>query len=147
MPDPTSRAPNDGDAPELLPFGDDLHTAASGSGAAPSSADEPAEPEDSTAAMYARARQCSDAGEAREAIAIYRALLAREPRHVRARNNLALLLEKSGDVDGALSELGKALGFDADNVSVLCNRAAILPARLKYAPAATELTRGARNGE
>src|SRR5687768_11233272 len=124
MPDTSNRTPHDGDAPDQLPFVDDLHTPAGAAGSA-IPGDEAGEPEDSTAAMYARARQCTDAGESREAMAIYRALLAREPRHVRARNNLALLLEKSGDVDAALSELGKALGFDADNVSVLCNRAAI----------------------
>src|SRR5688572_20633666 len=144
MPEPTNRAPNDGDAPELLPFGDDLHSPpAGGATAAGATADELPEPEDSTAAMYARARQCSDAGESGEAIAIYRALLAREPRHVRARDNLALLLEKSGDVEAALAELGKALSFDADNVSVLCNRAATLTGRLKYALPETDLTRAA----
>src|SRR5215213_9153170 len=115
MPDTGNRLPLDGETPDQLPLGDDLRPMP-GAFVAP---DLPAETEDSTAAMYARARQCTEAGETREAVAIYRALLAREPRHIRARNNLALLLEKSGDVDGALSELGKALGFDADNVSVL----------------------------
>ena len=99
MSEPGNRTPQDGDAPDLLPFADDVRSpVGTPSAGAGGEADEGLEPEDSTAAMYARARQCSDAGETREAIAIYRALLAREPRHVRARNNLALLLEKSGDV-------------------------------------------------
>ena len=128
MPDTGNRAPLDGETHDQLPLGEELRPAPAVGASIPS--DVLAESEDSTAGMYARARQCTEAGETREAMAIYRALLAREPRHIRARNNLALLLEKSGDVDGALSELGKALGFDADNVSVLCNRAAILTARL-----------------
>lgn len=144
MPDTGNRLPFDGETPDQLPLADELRTA-SGVGAAP--ADGPPETEDSTAAMYARARQSAEGGETREAIAIYRLLLAREPRHIRARNNLALLLEKSGDVDGALSELGKALSFDGDNVSVLCNRAAIYTARLKYDQAETDLTRAARIDE
>src|SRR5690349_19132715 len=144
MPDTGNRLPLDGETPDQLPLGDELRSAPA-AGAIP--ADGPPEAEDSTAAMYARARAASEAGETREAMAIYRALLAREPRHIRARNNLALLLEKSGDVDGALAELGKALGFDADNVSVLCNRAAILTARLRYDQAETDLTRAARIDE
>src|SRR5688572_21086728 len=99
----------------------------------------PADSDDSIGAMYARARQFADDNEPREAVALYRQLLARDPRHIRARNNLALLLEKTGDIDGALAELDKAISFDEDNVSVLCNRAAILIARMRYERAEQDL--------
>jgi Flp pilus assembly protein TadD len=94
--------------------------------------------------MYATAREQSDAGEIIAAVSSYRMLLKLQPTHVRARNNLALLLEKRGDVDGAITELTQALTFEPDNVSVLNNRAAMLSARLRYEQAETDLRRALR---
>ena len=93
------------------------------------------------AELYARAREQADAGEMAAAISSYKQLLVRAPSHVRARNNLALLLEKRGDLDGALAELDKALAAEPENVSVLCNRAAVLSSRLRYEQAEADLRR------
>lgn len=97
--------------------------------------------------LFARAREESDRGEMVRAIASYREVIALDPSHIRARNNLALLLEKRGDLEGALGELQKALETEPDSVSVLCNRAAILSARLRYEQAEQDLRRAWRLDE
>src|SRR5919202_3651580 len=108
----------------------------------------PAEVEERRIAeLYAQAREQSDAGDLAAAIASYRQILNRAPTHVRARNNLALLLERRGDVDGALTELERALELEPDNVSVLCNRAAILSTLLRYEQAEADLRRASRIDE
>lgn len=116
-------------------------------GAAPGAKAEGTAPpagDDRIASLYATAREQSEASDIGAAIATYRQLLAREPTHVRARNNLALLLERRGDVDAALAELQRALEQDPDNVSVLCNRAAILSGRMRYEEAQIDLQRALR---
>jgi Tfp pilus assembly protein PilF len=70
--------------------------------------------------------------------------MAREPRNVRARGELAGLLERRGDADGALAELGRALEIAPDDVALLCARAAILTARGRYDPAEADLRRAVR---
>ena len=52
-----------------------------------------------------------------------RALIAREPGNARARAAARGLLEKKGDLEGALAELGRALEYAPDDVSILCARA------------------------
>ena len=52
-------------------------------------------------------------------------LLARMPRHVKARTTWRSSSSKRGDLDGALQELDARLEQETDNVSVLCNRAAM----------------------
>src|SRR5215207_1529046 len=61
---------------------------------------EPGSDAERVASLYARARAHSDAGEDSAAVTAYRQLLKIDPRHVRARNNLALLLERRGNVHG-----------------------------------------------
>src|SRR3954469_16292693 len=75
-------------------------------------------PDDGSGAMFAIARDHAEKNELPAAIAAYRQLPTKFPANVRARNNLALLLEKKGDVDGALQELNSALETEPDNVSV-----------------------------
>ncbi|MGH7663656.1 MAG: tetratricopeptide repeat protein [Gemmatimonadaceae bacterium] len=144
-------SPNDGDAREASP--------ASGTPGARDSAEPevatpgsspPGQPSSRPAVqadLYAVARAQSDAGKADDAIASYRQLVAREPSHVRARNNLALLLERGGNIDAAVAELDSALEVEPDNVSVLCNRAAILSGRLRYEDAERDLLRALRADE
>ena len=93
---------------------------------------EPGSDAERVATLYTRARAHSDAGEDTAAVTTYRQLLKIDPRHVRARNNLALLLERRGNVQGALEELEQAIAAEPDNVSLLLNRAAVLSAH-RYA--------------
>src|SRR5207249_7347406 len=91
--------------------------------------------------LYIAAREASDRGEVERAAAAYRELLARDPKHVKARNNLALILDARGDRDGALAELDRALESEPDNSALLLNRAAILGATVRYAAAQRDLQR------
>ena len=104
-------------------------------------------PDDGSGAMFAVAREHAEKNEVPAAIAAYRQLLTKFPTNVRARNNLALLLEKKGDADAALQELNTALETEPDNVSVLCNRAALLSGKLKYDAAEADLRRALRVDE
>ena len=93
-----------------------------------------------------QARASMAAGEWSAAATTLRALVAREPKHARARALLAELLEKKGDVEGALAELGRAIDATPDDVQLLCARAAILTARGRYELAEADL-RGAIRAE
>lgn len=111
------------------------------------SAVEPGSDAERVATLYAKARAHSDAGEDTAAVTAYRQLLKIDPRHVRARNNLALLLERRGNVQGALEELEQAIAAEPDNVSLLLNRAAVLSAHLRFEQAEADLRRALRFGE
>jgi len=110
-------------------------------------AQEPGSDAERVATLYARARAHSDAGEDTAAVMAYRQLLKLDPKHVRARNNLALLLERQGNVQGALEELEQAIAAEPDNVSLLLNRAAVLSAHLRFEQAESDLRRALRFGE
>ena len=56
-----------------------------------------------------QATDLASRGEMSAALTLLRSLIAREPSNARARAGLAGLLEKRGDVEGALGELGRAL--------------------------------------
>jgi tetratricopeptide (TPR) repeat protein len=88
---------------------------------------------------YGEARAAADAGEADRAEALYRSLLAERPAHVRARNNLALLLDAAGNHQGALAELDRALELEPENGTLLVNRGALLGAMGRYAAAERDL--------
>jgi tetratricopeptide (TPR) repeat protein len=111
------------------------------------SAIEPGSDAERVATLYAKARAHTDAGEDTAAVTAYRQLLKIDPRHVRARNNLALLLERRGNVQGALEELEHAIAAEPDNVSLLLNRAAVLSAHLRFEQAEADLRRALRFGE
>jgi len=85
--------------------------------------------------LYLAAREASERGEIDRAAASYRDLLVRDPNHVKARNNLALILDARGDRDGALAELDRALETEPDNPALLLNRAAVLAATVRCAAA------------
>ena len=57
---------------------------------------------------------------------------------------MASLLERRGDVEGALSELGRALDVHPDDVTLLCARAALLAGRARYDQAEVDLRRAAK---
>jgi len=100
-----------------------------------------APPPDPSDLLYASARAAVDEGHPDAAMALYRELLSRYPRHLRARNNLALLLDASGDHAGALAELDRALEMDAEHTTLLTNRGALLGALGRYAAAERDLRR------
>lgn len=83
-------------------------------------------------------------GEMSAAQVAVRALIAREPGNARARAVLAGFLEKKGDLEGALGELGRAIDSAPDDVSILCSRAMLLASRARYDQAEVDLRRAAR---
>lgn len=91
--------------------------------------------------MFAQAQDAAQGGRSDEARALYRQLLALRPLHVRARNNLALLLDAAGDHTGALAELDRALDVDQDNTTLLVNRGALLGALGRFQAAERDLKR------
>ena len=89
--------------------------------------------------LYAEARDAAEAGRAEDAKRLYRQLLALHPAHVRARNNLALMLDAEGNHQGALAELDRALDVESENGTLLVNRGALLGAMGRYAAAERDL--------
>ena len=96
-------------------------------------------PPDPAEILYGEARAAADAGRSEDAKSLYRQLLAAHPAHVRARNNLALLLDAEGSHQAALAELDRALDIDAENGTLLVNRGALLGAMGRYAAAERDL--------
>jgi tetratricopeptide (TPR) repeat protein len=104
---------------------------------APAAPPEP--PPDRTEILYGEARDAAVAGRTEEAKQLYRQLLALHPTHVRARNNLALILDAEGNHQGALAELDRALDIETENGTLLVNRGALLGAMGRYAAAERDL--------
>jgi Tfp pilus assembly protein PilF len=108
------------------------------------SADERAERSERTTDVLEHARQLAAAGEMTAALTTLRALIAREPKHARARHLLAELLVHKGDVPAAIAELTRALELVPDDVTNLCTRAALYTERAKYDLAETDLKRAVK---
>jgi Flp pilus assembly protein TadD len=89
--------------------------------------------------LYGEARAAAEAGRCDEAKRLYQQVLATQASHVRARNNLALLLDAEGNHQGALVEFDRALGVDPENGALLVNRGALLGAMGRYAAAERDL--------
>jgi tetratricopeptide (TPR) repeat protein len=107
------------------------------------SSDERADRIDRTDVLQ-HARQLAQIGEMTAALTTLRALIAREPKHVRGRQLLAELLAHKGDVELAIQELNRALELAPDDVPNLCLRAALCTSRAKYDQAETDLKRAAK---
>ncbi len=99
----------------------------------------PPAPPDPAEIMYGEARAAAEAGHRDEAKRLYRDLLGLHPAHVRARNNLALLLDAEGNHQTALAELDRALETEPDNSTLLVNRGALLGAMGRFAAAEHDL--------
>lgn len=100
------------------------------------------EPEpDAAELLFDEAQAAAAADRPEEAKRLYRQVLALRGAHVRARNNLALLLDGAGDHAAALAELDRALEYDAENPTVLVNRGALLGAAGRFAAAERDLKR------
>ncbi|MCH7776072.1 MAG: tetratricopeptide repeat protein, partial [Gemmatimonadetes bacterium] len=101
------------------------------------------EPEEPSAEelLYNAAREAQAQGEHRRALAIYRELLSVVPEHLKARNNLALLLDQNGDHEEALHELKLCLRTEPNNPQVLVNRGGVLGSLGRYKEAEADLRR------
>lgn len=94
--------------------------------------------------LFENAKAASLAGKLEEAAALYRVVISMDSGHVRARNNLGILLDEMGDHDAALEHLEAALGVEPDNPEVLTNVGAALAAQGRYDEAAAQLKRAAK---
>lgn len=90
------------------------------------------------------AREATERDEVQRAASIYEELLRINPRNVKARNNLALLLDRTGDREGALEALDRCLSDDPDCVQAKINRGAILASLARYREAERDLLAAVR---
>ena len=91
--------------------------------------------------LFEEAKREAGAGHLTEAAGLYRQVIAIDPTHVRAHNNLAVLVDQMGDHDVALEHLQAALEIDPENGEVLANLGAILAAQGSYDQAESHLRR------
>ena len=91
--------------------------------------------------LYNAAKEAHSQDEVRRAMAIYRELLALNPGHVKARNNLGLLLDHIGDSEEALQQLQLCLNAEPDNPQVLVNRGGVLGTLGRFVEAEDDLRR------
>lgn len=100
----------------------------------------PAPPEPPSAELlYGAAREAAARGDVTRAIGIYRELITDEPTHLKARNNVAILLDEQGDHAAALRELDRCLQLAPGNAQVLVNRGAVLGSLARFAEAESDL--------
>jgi len=90
------------------------------------------------------AREATERDEVQRAASIYEELLRINPRNVKARNNLALLLDRTGDREGALEALDRCLSDDPDCMQAKINRGAILASLARYREAERDLLAAVR---
>ena len=91
-----------------------------------------------------RQRPHPGAGRLEEALDSYRRLVAMDPAHIRARNNLGVLLDQMGSHDVALEHFQAAVEIDPENAEVLTNFGASLAAQGRYDEAESQLRKAAR---
>jgi Flp pilus assembly protein TadD len=102
-------------------------------------------PEPATEELLERAaREAAERDEIQRATSIYEELLRISPNNVKARNNLALLLDREGDREGALEALDRCLNDDPDCVQAKINRGAILASLARYGEAERDLLAAVR---
>jgi tetratricopeptide (TPR) repeat protein len=89
--------------------------------------------------LYQRAKQLSDAGSLHDAARVYGDLLAIDPKHLRARNNLGVLFDQLGNYEAALAEYLAAEELDPDDVRLQCNIAAVQASLGRYRDAEERL--------
>ncbi len=82
--------------------------------------------------LYEEGKRYARAGQYAQAIDAYHDVLRRDPRHVRARNNLGFAYDCRGDYDLAINEYLAALELDPKNVQIQCNLGAVYGAKGRY---------------
>ncbi|NIR45129.1 MAG: tetratricopeptide repeat protein [Gemmatimonadetes bacterium] len=98
-----------------------------------------------TETLYLRARELAEGGALREAVGVYRQLLADSPDHLKAHNNLGFLYDRLGDSEAALAEYRAAESLDPDDVRLQCNVAAALASLGRYGEAEEKLAEALRS--
>lgn len=106
---------------------------------------EPQSDEPAADRLYRRATDAATHGRIAEAVQRYRELLALEPTHLAARNNLSLLLEASGDPNEALEQLSAALRANPDEPALLVSRGSIYGRLKSYTEAEADLRRAIKH--
>lgn len=107
-------------------------------------ATEPRTDESPVERLYRRAVEAASRGRVSESIHRYRELLALEPGHLPARNNLSALLETTGDPAAALEQLNAALRLTPDDVNLLVSRGAIHGRLKQHGEAESDLRKALR---
>jgi tetratricopeptide (TPR) repeat protein len=83
-------------------------------------------PPEVLAGMLQAAHASLDAGRYQEAIAAYKAVLARHPDHVEAITHLGVILAQAGHADGALEAFDRALAIDPGYAHAWWDKAGVL---------------------
>ncbi len=94
--------------------------------------------------LFSEAKAETRAGRIEEAIRLYREIIAQNPAHVRARNNLGVLLDQIGDHEVALQHFNAAIELQPENSEILTNLGAALASQGRYDEAEAQLRRAAR---
>ena len=104
------------------------------------------EPSDRSEAerLFEDAKSASRGGRIEEAMGLYRRVVAMDPSHLRARNNLGVLFDQMGDHEVALEHFQDAIGLEPENSEILTNLGAALAAQGRYDDAEIQLKRAAR---
>jgi Flp pilus assembly protein TadD len=94
--------------------------------------------------MFQKAKATALEGRVPEAIALYREIVATYPGHVRARNNLGVLLDQNGSHEAALEHFYAAVSLEPENPELLTNFGAALASSGQYGEAEAQLRKAAR---
>lgn len=94
---------------------------------------------DSEEPVFQAARHAAEERDWFRAAQLYRQLLEINPDHVRARNNLAVVLDQRGEHEEALEHLDRCRRQEPQSTEVLINRSAVLGALGQYAEAERDL--------
>lgn len=94
--------------------------------------------------MFEEAKAASTAGRFEEAVGVYRRIVSADPGHVRARNNLGVLLDQMGSHKAALEHFQAAVDMEPENPELLTNFGAALAAQGHYEEAEAQLRKAVR---
>lgn len=110
----------------------------------PEGSRDPSRAESEAEGIFAEARRVDREGREADAGKLYRKVLALDPGHIRARNNLGVLLDRQGAHEAAADHFRTALEHDPENPELLGNLGAALGGQGRYAQAERELRKAAR---
>ena len=94
--------------------------------------------------LFERAKGASRSGRLEEATRLYRQVVALDPTNVRARNNLAVLLDQTGEHAVALEHFQAAMELQPENSEIMANLGAALASQGRYEEAEAQLRKAAR---
>ena len=94
--------------------------------------------------LFEEGKSASREDRLEEAIGLYRRVVSMDPAHLRAWNNLGVLLDQRGDHDVALEHFQAAVELEPENAEVLTNLGAALASQGRYDEAEIKLRKAAR---